>query len=155
MLMGKFDPPTIGGEPRPVNEPTLCSTALRARMSVRGQNITYLKQLEEIKFNPVKILKIASDTISSEQVREAFVAGWTSDSLVQSRRDIVREIVHVLKLAKQTQDCLVISHTFRLTVIRAYLMEGERLSQSPDLIRKYIRPQSKLMDFEQEFVERY
>jgi len=151
LLIGELDPPSLRNEPRVTDTPTLCSTALRARMSITGLKINYTDRLEEIKFDPVKILGLKSNTINSQQVREAFIRGWISNQLAKSRQQIIQDTIWVIKQAKHYPHCLVISHTFRLTIIRAYLIEGGCLLQEPKLIHKYIQPENKLLAFDQEF----
>ena len=154
LLMGRSDPPAFPDQLKVTDKPTLCSTAYRARMSIIGPLVIHTYKLAEIKFDPARILGLKSITISSEQVRESFVIGWINDQLAQPRKEIIQEVVDVLKQARHYPNCLVVSHTFRLTITRAYLIEGERLLQNPELIRKYIRPKNKLMAFGQEFVAR-
>lgn len=143
-----------------VSSPIFASSLQRGRDSAQLwskklgiEQIYYLNELAEIKF-------ILEDLLTEEEynlhgsplVRERFVSAFIQDKLPESRQQIERSVKSVFEsvLAQSTGEYLLISHSFKMKIIEAYIHE-KGLFSNPELLKDFIKPQEKTYPFTQGF----
>lgn len=83
-------------------------------------------------------------------VRKRFNDLFVADRLVVSRERIYTEIIEFLRLIVSrhpSQDVAVVSHSFRMKIIEAFIRTHGELCQNPALIRNYIIPETRTFEF--------
>jgi len=87
----------------------------------------------------------------SKVVRQAFKKLFIDDMLEIKRKEIFDEIRGVLDVCKSYQknsrSVTIVSHSFRLKLIIAYLETRGEIEQKPELINQYIFDDKKTLDF--------
>ena len=63
---------------------------------------------------------------------------FTENKLCISHDQLQTELESVIKISKQTDPPLCISHTFRMKLLEIYSKIGENLFQNPSIIKEYI-----------------
>ncbi len=114
-----------------------------------------MSELREIPFDiKGKITEEEWEEKRSDAVREAFVNSFIEDTLMISRKDLKAEIEKVLSMCKKmakTKNIEVISHSFRLKVIEAYIKTNGRVFNNVQLIREFVPLKQKTYEFGEGF----
>ena len=74
-------------------------------------------------------------------VRRNFKRAFAGDSLLISREELFQEIKEVINMCRRLSKrhrVAVVSHSFRLKFIEAFLKTGGGLEKGPELIEDYI-----------------
>lgn len=93
----------------------------------------------------------------SSSVRRTFKQGFISDALLIPRSTILNEVELVIESCRQVvleKTVSVISHSFRLKVIQAYLETNGRIVRNPESINEFIKDEERTFDFGQGFTYR-
>ena len=152
LLMGLDNPSSLVGIPSHYDIPVLCSPLKRAALTVQGPRITHLPELREIPFD-VNLLtsKEERTSLTSVIVRRAFLRGWESDSLLITRLILQKEVIQLLDYVRPYEDCLVISHSFRLKIIQGYLQFGDAFFVHANLLGMIMREDQRTFAFNEQF----
>jgi hypothetical protein len=157
LAAGKIDPDTLApGELIFEEKRVFCSPLRRAVNCLKiDQSIQYavLSELREIPFNLTKSIHREDwEQLGSKIVRKKFKESFVNDSLLLSRAKISKEINNILSiiLAHKEPQALV-SHSFRLKIIEAFLKTDGQLFQNPELIHSFIKDEEKTYDFGEGF----
>ncbi|MEI8174432.1 MAG: hypothetical protein WCG28_00605 [bacterium] len=137
------------------NRVIFCSNLNRAKQCIKKDKNTKLviiKSLNEIPFN----LKLYCDKsgykkYGSVVVRKTFKKLFIEDNLIISRKKVFKEIKELLIYIKNRysseKSVTIVSHSFRLKCIEAYLKTDGKITKFPKLIKKYIKDNEKTFDF--------
>jgi hypothetical protein len=89
----------------------------------------------------------------SVAVRKNFKKLFISDKLPESRKDIFRDIKKLINKLKslKNKEIMVISHSFRLKLIEAYVKTNGKIEKNPKLINKFIKNNERTYHFEEGF----
>lgn len=83
----------------------------------------------------------------SDVVRERFLDFFVTDNLVETRKEIQSRVNILDKLILlENKDMLIISHTFFIKIYLIYKARPE-LFDNPEVIKEYINPQKRIMNF--------
>jgi len=107
-------------------------------------------KLKEILFNLKELCtKQEWEKEKSEIVRERFKTAFINDQLPIKRVIIFDEIKEVLNdcLSQDTDNVTVISHSFRLKLIQAFIETQGKIINNPHLIHRYIEKDKKTFEF--------
>lgn len=159
VLSQQIDPISLEtGKYAPKSNIVFCSTLKRAEQCIaRNRKIKIIKvgELYEIPFNLEKnCTKIRFNKEGSVVVRRVFKKLFIKDQLMKSRKLIFSEIKNLILLIKKSypnEKVVVISHSFRLKCIQAYLETDGQIERYPRLINNYIKDNEKTFDFGEEF----
>lgn len=143
----------------PTTKITFHSELKRARQCIRKNKNSKLlatKFLNEIPFRlEDHCNEFEYKKEGSLAVRRAFKKLFIEDKLMISRNKIFDEIYIFLKYVndnfKSQKSITVISHSFRLKCIEAYLKTNGRIIKSPKLIEQYISDPTKTFSFGEGF----
>lgn len=159
LAAGKEDPPSLapGSLPFPGHvvfhsplrravECVDCSSAIRCEPRT---------ELAEVSFD----MRACCDKATWEQegsipVRRGFKAAFIADTLLVPRSRLLEEIGEVLADARaiaKTTPVALVSHSFRLKLIEAYLGTKGMLEDQPELIHDYIHDDQKTYSFGEGF----
>ncbi|MDO8451572.1 MAG: hypothetical protein Q7S76_01760 [bacterium] len=134
------------------------STLRRATESIRRlPAVEYIPRVElkEVVFDMRTFCNEATwSREGSVAVRRGFKAAFIADTLSVPRTQLFEEIRSVLLDAKDTCQrgrVVVVSHSFRLKLIEAYLRTQGRVVSNPELIHEYINDSGKTYSFEEGF----
>ena len=87
----------------------------------------------------------------SEVVRERFKKAFIADTLMIKRKQLFEEVESLLRLCvrfHETYDNVtVVSHSFRLKLIEAYLGTDGKIKDNPELIHQYVFNNRKTYEF--------
>jgi hypothetical protein len=85
----------------------------------------------------------------SDIVRERFLDFFIADCLLESRADIRKRFEELKNITEENKKfkILFISHTFNIKLFQIYLAEGERFFSNPQIIKNYINPKVRIMEF--------
>ena len=132
----------------------LHSTLLRAVECIhRDKNTEYigLTDLNEIGFD---LEKICGEKLwkkeKSKVVRRKFKEAFIKDDLHISRKEIfdgIRKVLLLCKAKSKKGDVAVVSHSFRLAIIEAYIKTKGEIEKKPELIHNYIFDDKKRYEF--------
>lgn len=111
-----------------------------------------------IKMNILKEIPFDLEKMSSKDqwqkhksniVREKFKDFFIKDKLLLPRKQIMKEIIQLLQLCDQykSKRIAVISHSFRLKIIEAYIKTKGEIEKKPELIHYFIQNDKKTFDF--------
>lgn len=81
----------------------------------------------------------------SVAVRRGFVDAFIADTLPQSRAELCREIRQLL--LRLPSDAVVVSHSFRMKLIEAYIMTNGGLEREPKVLRQHLRPTARTYEY--------
>lgn len=111
-------------------------------------SITVSPELNEIAFSLQEFCS-EEDFLKhgSTAVRTAFVAAFIKNMLSISHEQLQTELESVIKLSKQIDPPLCISHTFRMKLLEIYASIGEGLFQNPAIIKEYINYNKHMYEF--------
>jgi hypothetical protein len=114
------------------------------------QVYTSISSLSEIKFDLYQFCNEQEFFQHGSQiVRQQFKNFFVRDLLPTSRSYIFREVREVLKLLAEAQALrvAVVSHSFRLSVIEAFITTEAKIEENPNLIHQFIFNDRKRFDF--------
>jgi len=155
LLSQRIDPLSAEQGGLKLSEPVvLHSTLCRAAGCIsRNKSIEYigLVDLNEIAFDLEKLCgKSAWTKEKSVAVRRQFKEGFVQDRLLLSRREIFDGVRRVLLHCQNKSgigSIAVVSHSFRLAIIEAYIMTRGLIETEPSLIHNYISDNRKRYEF--------
>ena len=108
-------------------------------------------QLREIPFDLEKVCSKEEWAREGEViVRRNFKKAFLEDRLLTSREELfreVKEVIHVCRKLSKRHRVAVVSHSFRLKLIEAFLETGGELEKRPELINDYILDHEKTYEF--------
>lgn len=150
--MQRIDPDTMEPGKLISKTPTILhSTLKRATDCIAHIHGTFYipeDSLREIKFDlRTMCAREEFDSKRSVAVRRRFIEFFLEDRLPISRIATIDEVEKTLKLCLEFSDVAVISHSFRLKVIEAFIMTGGKIKEDPSLIRNYIHEDRKTFEF--------
>jgi len=152
----RLDPPTLKPEGLPINEGiVLFSPLKRAKDCIKEIKAVRYLELPELKEIPFELKNICAkeewESEKSTAVRKRFKEAFIADNLSLSREQIFFEIKHLLALVrrceKEYENVTLISHSFRLKIIEAYLATGGEIVFKPCLIHDFIFDNEKTYEF--------
>lgn len=156
VLNQNVNPPSL--EPksiRPNNKLILSSNLRRAKECLDASSdakIIYLPQLSEIKINLNNLCEQKQwEKMGSTIVRQKFKQAFMADELVLSRQQIYQQAKEVFDLIKQEQSVTVISHTFKLILLKAIIETRGQIIRQPELINNYIFDHKSILKFGETF----
>ena len=157
VLNQSIDPPTEDphGLSIATTKKIFCSPLRRAKECIitqSGAKVLYIPQLSEVPFD-LKIFCSRSEWKSqkSNAVRKYFKKAFIQDKLLFTREKLRGQIREIFRIAEQNPESTMISHTFRLTLIRVYQETNGDIFQKPELIQQYISDEKRILDFGESF----
>lgn len=133
----------------------LCSPLNRVYSSLPlNANVEVENSLREVVFDLRKFCTLEEfSNKSSIIVREKFKEYFIQDILPEKRAALFGDIKLLLeKLQKLTvTEIMIISHSFKLKLIEAYIKTNGAIESSPELIHQYILTNEKTYGFEEGF----
>lgn len=143
----------------PKSRIVFCSKLIRAKQCLKKDKnlkIIFTKSLNEIPFKiKIYLKKIDYEKLGSVSVRKIFKKLFIEDKLMISRNQIFIEIKKFIEDLKNNynseKSITIISHSFRLKCIEAYLKTEGKIINNPKLIEKYIKDDKKTFDFGEGF----
>lgn len=113
------------------------------------------QRLREIPFDLDELCgRSAWEQEGSVAVRRGFVRSFIADTLPVSRQSLgeeTRTFLEILDAHSQDEPVAVVSHSFRLKLIQAYLETGDQIEQEPDRLARFISPDKKTFAFGESF----
>lgn len=153
----KINPPSLLPESiHPSSNIVFSSPLRRATESLKltvGQKLIETSLLREIPFD---ILDFCNEeeyvSQKSVAVRRGFKEHFINNNLPIPREELVAEIENILIQARAiNENVTIVSHSFRLKFLEAYVKTQGRLKNQPELINDYILDYQKTFDFGQGF----
>lgn len=137
------------------SEIILSSQLKRARECINApkkSKIIYLPELNEIKIDIQNMCNLEDwEKIGSSIIRKKFKEAFIKDALEISRKQIYQQYQKIFEYIKDKKSVTIVSHTFRLILIKAiYETKGE-IIENPQLIHDYIKDDKKVLNFEEKF----
>jgi len=107
--------------------------------------------LNEIKFDMKKLCTQKEyEYYGSAIVRQRFIEAFIDDTLGETRKGMERKCIKLhyklKKMKSNHESILIISHTFFIKIFLIYL-KNKKLFQKPEILKKFIDPTEKIMDF--------
>ena len=155
-----IDPPSKApGKLELIADVALCSPLRRSVECLKeNAEIEYIpmRELREIPFDLEKICsREEMDREGDAIVRRNFKKAFIEDRLLTPRKELFEETKKVLnlcqKLSRQGKTVAVVSHSFRLKLIEAFLNTRGELEKNPKLIENYIFDDKKTYEFGEGF----
>lgn len=143
-----------------VNSCILASDLNRARETSQlyshrgGVRCMFTPCLREVRFSLKELLtEDEYQKHGSNLVRERFVDHFVNDSLLEKREMLFERIKRLENLisSQAEQKILIISHSFFMKLMEAYLKDGQDVFENPELLRSYIFPERKTYEFMEGF----
>ncbi|NTW22831.1 histidine phosphatase family protein [Candidatus Falkowbacteria bacterium] len=121
---------------------------VRQKIVNNKASVTASSLLREIRFDVATVCSEEDYAQrGSDAVRQGFIDGFISDSLLESRNEIKARCDQLLAhMRQETNDTLFISHTFFLKIFLIYL-EQPSLFEQPSIISEFIDPRKRIMKF--------
>jgi len=135
----------------------LYSPARRVRegVNLKTKNKFEILALKEITFNLKKM--VTEEELSkygSSIVRARFKKAFIKDKLPVKRTILLKEAKEIINrcLAEPSKtEIAIISHSFRLKIIEAFIKTNGQLAQNPELIHNFLKDEEKTYEFGQGF----
>ncbi len=131
------------------------SPLLRARQCIKqreGLEVHYLNELSEIPFDLQRFCSAKEwESRKSAVVRKAFKDAFIADQFLLSRQVVREQIERVFRIARNNPNSTMVSHTFRLALIRAYSQTKGEIFKNPQLIHRYVFEEKKTFIFGESF----
>ncbi len=155
----RIDPPSL----EPNRLASEAKTILHSRLRRASDcieikpNVTYLpmSSLNEVLFDIRQFCDHQTYTKQgSKAVRRGFRQAFINDTLPCARKDTFKEIDESIKyclVSADKGDVLVVSHSFRLKLIEAYIRTGGGLKDNPKLLENFLFDDMKTYNFGQGF----
>lgn len=158
LLDQRIDPPTSEHGTLDVGDGIVfCSPLLRAKQCIMIKNdhktrLVIREELGEIPFD-LSLFCTAREwqRDGSKLVRQKFKDAFIDDKLVISRQTIAAQAKGILDICARELSPVIVSHTFRLTILRAIHETNGRIISEPELIHDYIQDDKKIMNFGERF----
>jgi len=152
LLLHEIDPPSNAQACFfiPADSLVLYSSHRRVSGTVNRLSAAYIESdaLREIAFD---LRQFCSEREwkcrGSVAVREAFKEAFIVDKLTQKREELFGEIVEVLNKIRDEHITHVISHSFRLKLIEAYVLTKGKIAKDPALIHLCMSSENKTYPF--------
>jgi hypothetical protein len=113
-----------------------------------------VKSLKEIKFD-MKQLATAEQILNEGSliVRKRWKQEFVNDNLCITRNQIFQEVNEILKLciSSKFENIAIVSHTFRLKIIEAFIKTKGEIKNHPSLINDYLFDNQRSYPFGQGF----
>jgi hypothetical protein len=156
VLNQNIDPPTKQPENLQISTGVVfCSSLRRAKECVAvqsGTRVWYIPEIAEIPFELSQFcLQSEWDQLGSIAVRKYFKKAFVQDELLIPRKSIEKQVLKVTKLIQEYCVSDLISHTFRIIIMRAYYETGGRIFKNPNLIHRYIFDNRRILNFGESF----
>lgn len=152
LLLQEIDPPSTAQASIISSAPKLLHSPLRRVAETvdiaAAQTRVVLRDLREVSFdikaflNEDQLLKEGSTAI-----RKAFIQAFVEDRLHVSRAMLAYEITGILDIVYAEEEVDVVSHSFRLKLIEAFLCTNGKVFVEPALITRFIDPKEKTYRF--------
>ncbi len=151
----KVDPPTLHpGGLVITTAAVIYSTNRRAQECISFANSVARVPTATLREVPFDLQKLCNnDTWQSEgsiAVRRGFLAAFVHDKLPVKRKTIFRETKYLLSLAadlSKTSDVTIVSHSFRMKILEAFVDTRGDLERSPARLGSYLREDQKTFAF--------
>jgi hypothetical protein len=123
-------------------------TALKFKSLLGADNIILAKNdnLKEIIFNSNLISENAYKKRGSDYIRELFIECFINNTFSENISNIEKKLKWILKKLNTNKGLIIISHTFIMKLLFIFLNEPI-LFKKREIIRKYIKPQKRIMKF--------
>lgn len=156
----KNDPPSLEPGRLVLTEPIIFHSTLKRARECLAKNSSARfyprKDLAEIPFDLVKVCpRELWDEEGSVAVRRGFKRAFINDQLGVSRQQIFEEIRDLLTLCRNQipgKNMAVVSHSFRLALIEAFVATRGLIESNPSLIADFINDSQKRYEFGGGFV---
>ena len=121
------------------------------RPNIPVGNKFFCSLLNEVKFDLRAFCSQAEyEAQGSVIVRQRFITGFINDNLAETRRYLKQRFARLAKeifqLQQRHQNILCVSHTFFIKLYGIY-QERPDLFEHPQIIKNYIDPAKRIMDF--------
>lgn len=150
-----IDPPSL--QPGEMHESgtVLVSPLRRARECISEQGIV-TSELREVPFDLKTVCtKEAWEKEGSVAVRRGFKQAFVDDTLLVRREELLREIQDLVSMLRGMEltnnTVVVVSHSFRMKLIEAYIGTKGALANNPGLLHQYIDDSTKTYEFGEGF----
>jgi hypothetical protein len=150
----EIDPPSLKKGELFIDAPLVfCSSLKRAMDCIQNIPTTeyvFMPELKEILFNFKEICSQEEwSNYGSKIVRKKFKKMFQSDSFSVSRKKIFDEIKYVLGECKKrkNQNIVIVSHSFRLKLIEAFIKTKGKIEKNPEIIEDFIKDDEKTYNF--------
>ncbi len=154
----KIDPPSNCPQQLVIGDSiVLCSSLKRAYLCLNkrmNQEIILLDALSEVVFDIREMCSLEEwQEGGSSVIRRRFRELFIEDRLPESRQKIKADIEKVLELCRRYKenDITIISHSFKLKLIQAYIETRGRLMTHPQLIEDFLFDEKKTFGFGETF----
>lgn len=156
LALQKIDPPTLSKNPLSIKADIIFYSPLKRVADTIKDDTRGIKKesLREIKFD-IKALcsKEEYQEYESVIVRRRFKEFFIGDRLPLKREIIFNEIEALLKEYRLSgkKDIAVVSHSFRLKIIEAFIKTKGGIRYKPELIHNYLLDDQKTYEFGEGF----
>lgn len=159
LSLQKIDPPSTAGKFIRLESSFILHSPLRrvkeTVLTSKYQQSYALNELREIPFDLAKLCSRQEwNDFGSKIVRARFTEAFIKDELELSREQVVLECEKVFNycLSQDVKFLEVVSHSFRLKIIEAYIDTKGELAFKPELLANYISSGHKTYEFGQGFI---
>lgn len=150
-----IDPPSL--EPNSIAviaDSVLYSPLQRSAMCLRREPHIEYQEFSALREVPFDLPSICPRSVweleRSIGVRRGFCEAFVQDRLLIPRQqliDEVREVLHIVSAEAKQREVAVVSHSFRLKLLEAFIFSDGALASDPSLLSSYIQAGSKTYDF--------
>ncbi len=159
VLIQTINPQSTASQKVIIKKGVLFSSPLRrAQECIQTESVVINQILPELREIPFDITKDCTKTEweqrGSALIRSLFKKLFIEDRLLISRQKIFDEIRTMLVkcLSQKNQDITIISHSFRLKIIEAFIKTKGEIEKNPELIHQYIFDDKKTFGFGEGFL---
>jgi hypothetical protein len=139
-----------------ISDKLFCSPLKRAKECINirpNLSVIHVPELSEIPFDLEMFCSREEwEDKKSVVVRKYFKEAFIDDNLLISRKKLEKQTKKVIKIAQENPRSTLVSHTFRLTIIRAHHDTNGNIFKKPNLIGRYIFDEKTIMKFGEEFI---
>ncbi len=133
----------------------ICSPLKRVLLSM-SKNTNYLIEdsLKEVLFDIFEFSSIEEfSKEGSILIRKKFKEFFIADKLPEKRKKLFKDIRKLLIRIKKlkVKEVMILSHSFKLKLIEAYIKTNGEIENNPQLINKFIKNNDKTYNFEEGF----
>lgn len=151
-----IDPPSLKPHTLQPTAPVVLHSPLRRATEclLKLPTTTYIElpELREIPFDLALLCtKSEWEAHGSVIVRKRFKQFFMDDALIVKRAVLFSEIESLIEYCRRYSDIQVVSHSFRLKLIEAYLKTNSEIVSHPDLINDFILDDHKTFEFGEGF----
>lgn len=129
-----------------------CSALNRGIESAMKYKVSYsaVSELNEILYDLANLCRSEEfEKYGSVIVRERFTERFITNSLLESRESIFKRIEAVMELLMDTdaESILLVSHSFFMKILEAFVTTQGKIKDQPELIKDFITPEQKTYEF--------